>query len=82
MQSIFKSESSKEDILFTEQFFDNYELFKAYQHLSEKQKLVLYMKYVFDLSEPYIAAQLCISKQAVAKRNHAALNILLTNYNK
>lgn len=36
MQNLFKSELSKEDILFAEQFFDNYELFKAYQRLSEK----------------------------------------------
>lgn len=80
MQHLFQGDLSDADIFFAEQLFDNYTLFKAYRSLTDKQKLVVYLKYVFELSEPLIAKRLRITRQAVSKRNKAALRSLFTNY--
>jgi DNA-directed RNA polymerase specialized sigma subunit len=80
IQDLFQGDLSDTDIFFAEELFDNFTLFKAYKSLTDKQKLVVYMKYVFELSEPLIAQRLRITRQAVSKRNKAALQSLLANY--
>ena len=55
------------------EFFEDVSLIKCIASLTEKQKKVVYMLYVMELSEKEVAKQMNVTQQAISKVHRAAI---------
>lgn len=59
-----------------EELFEDIRLYQAIVNLTRKQRKILYLLYIKDLSEKEIAKQLSVTQQAISKVHKAAINKL------